>query len=170
MRPLVILCFSLFLIKINSIAQASLTNNEIDRILNFRLTIYKNSNEGATYKVYYFTNKKIYIYEKPFPTDNYKERLYTKHKHSAKELFLKILKLKLDSLKEEYYNNCIDSSSGQDFSIIISTRSKQISKKLHHYYLKEIDDLVTLLNSYLPQTMQIPYLDKETKQDCSKLE
>jgi len=170
MKTVLFFCISL-LLNSNSFAQVSSTNNnETVEILNFKLTIFENSKEGRTYKIYYFTKKKIRIYDKPFPMHNYKEHLHTIHKYNSKELFLEVTKLNLNSLKEVYFNNCVDSTNGQDFSIVIGTKSKSSSTTLHHYYIKEFDNLMTLLNKYLPQIWQIQYLDKETKQDCSKLD
>jgi hypothetical protein len=166
MKPVIFFCISFLLLKSNSFAQDNSTNKNVD-ILNIKLTVFKNSKEGRTFKTYHFNNKKIHIYDKPFPTNNYKEHLYTKHKYNSKELFLELSKLNLYSLKKEYNNNYIDSNNGKDYFIIITSKTNTTSTNLHHYYIKEIEEFMTLLNRYLPQTLQILYLNKETKQDCS---
>jgi hypothetical protein len=167
MKIIMIICISFFLLSGTSIAQESSINKyETSKISIVKLTVFKNSKEGQTFETYYFNKKKIHVYGKPFPKQNYKEHLHTIHKYNSKEFFLDISKLNLTLLKETYLNNCIDTTNGQDFSIIIGAKTKSTSINLHHYYLKGIEDLITLINKYLPQSLRIKYLDKETKQDC----
>ena len=132
------------------------------------MTVYENSKDGNKYKVYSFDKKKFQVYDKPFSKQSFKEHLYTNHKFDSDKLFGEISNLCLDTLKEVYYNNCVDTISGYDYSILIETKAMTKSITLHHYYIKQVEDLVGLLNKYLPQTLQIQYLSRENRQDCIK--
>ena len=131
------------------------------------ITVFQNSDKGKSGKTYFFTGTKLRVYDKPFDTQNYTEHLWTNHKFNSKELFHDILNLSLDTLNENYINNCVESSSGYDYSIKLESKSKTTSLKLHHYYTKEVDSFVKLLNKYLPKNHQILYLSKDNKQDCA---
>ena len=72
----------------------------------------------------------------------------------------------LHTLKEVYNNNCVDTSNAYDFSILIESKSMTISTTPHYCYIKQVDDLISLITKYLPLTFQIEYLTKEKKQDC----
>lgn len=171
MKTAIFFFVSVLILKSNSFGQDNSTSkNETVKIININLTIFENFKERQTFTGYNFSNRKIRIYDKPFPKSNYKEHLHTIHKYNSKELFLELSRLNLSSLKEGYYNNCMDSSNGKDYTIIITAKSKNISTKIHHFYIDEIDKLVAVLNRYLPKLFQIKYLDKETKQNCIKVE
>ena len=85
----------------------------------------------------------------------------------SERLISEINEIGLDSLKEYYFNECIMITSGDEyfFSFANSKLKKEIN--LHHYYLKQIEDVVRLINSIIPQKYHFKYLDKETKQDCT---
>jgi hypothetical protein len=169
MKTLLICFFLLSIFNNITFSQGSFeTKNGNYRLLKIKLSVFENSKDGKKYKIYSFEKKKFRIYEKPFATNSFKEHLYTNHKFNSDKLFHEISTLNLDTLKGVYYNNCIDTISGYDYSIIMETKELTKSITLHHYYIKQIDDLVSLLNKYLPQTLQIHYLTRETRQDCTK--
>lgn len=60
------------------------------------------------------------------------EHLYTNQKFKSKELFPEISKLNLVTLNELYFNNCMESNKGYDYSITIESKSKTTTVKLHH--------------------------------------
>lgn len=165
-----ITCFiSLFILFSYSYSQTILKDNKgIYEILKIKLTVVENSKEGSRYKIYSFSKKKFHIYDQPFDGEIYKDHLYASHKFNSSKLFRDISKLSLDTLKESYYNNCTDPTSGYDYFLLIETRSMSVSITLHHYYIEQVGDLINLLNKYLPRTFQIEYLTKENKQDCNK--
>ena len=77
-----------------------------------------------------------------------------------------IKKIRLDSLEDFYFNNCIMATSGNEYfiSTTIDTINKKIS--LHHYYNEQIERLINELNKNIPDSFKIDYLTKDTKQDC----
>jgi hypothetical protein len=81
--------------------------------------------------------------------------------------FLKQLRsIQLDTLKDFYVNYCVMVSSGNEYAI--STDKSGITKTiwLHHYYLKEIDNLATVINRVVPKKYKIKYLDDEPDNYC----
>jgi hypothetical protein len=170
MKSIITCCLLVFLSAKNSFCQAAPGTLKTDtgRLVQLKLTVVENSEAGGRCKTFLFTKNKFRIYEKPFDNQNYTEHLYTNHKFNSKELFREILKLNFVALNEAYFNNCMDSAKGYDYSIIMKSKSQTTSIKLHHYFIKEVDALVVLLNNYLPSTLQIKYLPEENKQDCGK--
>ena len=77
-----------------------------------------------------------------------------------------IKSIRIDSLKDFYFNNCIMATSGNEYFILttIDTVIKKIS--LHHYYDKQIERLINELNKNIPDNLKLDYLTSETKQDC----
>src|SRR5487761_2768707 len=57
----------------------------------------------------------------------------------------------LDSLKDLYDNYCIMVTSGDEYFLDYNGYSMKKSISLHHYYLKALDEIVNLINSYLPK-------------------
>jgi len=81
--------------------------------------------------------------------------------------FLKQLKsTQLDTLKDFYMNWCVMATSGNEY--FISTSRGVITKtiRLHHYYLKEIDRLATVINKAVPKNYKIKYLNDDPDNYC----
>ena len=170
MKTLIICFISVLFLNSYSFSQTSLENKKGSyELLKFKLTVFENSKDGKKYKIYSFDKRKFHIYDKPFAEQSFTEHLYTKHKFDSDKLFRDISNLYLDTLHEAYYNNCVDTITGYDYFIRIETEAMTKSITLHHYYIKQVEDLVGLLNKYLPHTLQIQYLTSKTKQDCAKL-
>jgi len=74
--------------------------------------------------------------------------------------------IKLDALKDHYFNNCIMITSGNEYFISAGYGNAQKEIHLHCYYKEEIAQLVAELNKVLPEEHQIGYEEKDTKQDC----
>ena len=74
--------------------------------------------------------------------------------------------LRLDTLKNFYFNRCVMGTSGNEYYVIISVGTSSKKIHLHHYYRKEIKKLTIFLNKLLPKIYKIDYLDLDTKQDC----
>ena len=72
----------------------------------------------------------------------------------------------LDSVEDFYYNYCVMVTSGNEYFLRFKTAKIKKEIDLHHYYLKQVDDIVNIMNSKLPIKYKIHYLTKETKQDC----
>lgn len=77
-----------------------------------------------------------------------------------------IRSIRIDNLKDFYFNNCIMATSGNEYfiSTTINTVNKKIS--LHHYYDKQIERLIKEFNKHIPDNLKLDYLKSETKQDC----
>ena len=93
--------------------------------------------------------------------------IFSKKLSPSQNLSDSIKKMRLDSLEDDYTNWCVMITSGNEYLISYSRGKQKKSISLHHYYLKSIDDLVTLFNSLIPIRFHISYLSKETKQDCN---
>lgn len=81
--------------------------------------------------------------------------------------FLAQLKvIQLDTLKDFYMNWCVMPTSGNEY--FISTDRSGITKTiwLHHYYLKEIDNLATVINKVVPKQYKIRYLNDDPDNYC----
>lgn len=78
----------------------------------------------------------------------------------------RIQNIRLDSLKDLYFNYCVMTTSGNEYyiSTTIEDRNKTIS--LHHYYNEQIERLINELNYSIPAKLKLVYLTKDTKQDC----
>lgn len=97
--------------------------------------------------------------------DTTESKLYSKRVRQADEM-LQFSNTKLNGLENYYMNSCVLATSGVEFTIIFETSSTLREVGLHHYYLKEVDDIIQLLNKSLPTKYKIAYLDVNTKQDC----
>ena len=114
---------------------------------------------------YMLTNSSIKV-TKTFFGETKSKTVYSKKLSKAQKLFSNISRLHLDTLKDFYFNYCTTPLSGQEYFLSYSDNltSKKIS--LHHYYLKQLDDIIQIINSNIPEKFQFQYLTKETKQDC----
>jgi len=72
----------------------------------------------------------------------------------------------LDSVEDFYFNYCVMVTSGNEYFLNFKSAKMKKEIDLHHYYLKQVDDIVNIINSQLPNKYKIRYLTKETKQDC----
>lgn len=74
--------------------------------------------------------------------------------------------LRTDTLQTFYHNNCIMSTSGDEYFISIERGIQEKRIHLHSYYHPQIDRLINLMNAVVPEEYRIPYMSKDTKQDC----
>jgi len=72
----------------------------------------------------------------------------------------------LDSIEDFYFNYCVMVTSGNEYFISFKTAKMTKKVDLHHYYLKQVADMVNIINSQLPDKHKIHYLTRNTKQDC----
>lgn len=77
-----------------------------------------------------------------------------------------IKSVRLDRLREFYYNDYVMGLSGNEYRIEITRGEKIKEISMHHYYHPKIELLVERLNKLLPDEYKINYLDKDTKQKC----
>jgi hypothetical protein len=118
--------------------------------------------EGQT--TYELTDTQLRISNTSFGEKKGKE-IFSK-KIANNRLSHTIQKLRLDTLKDFYTNWCVMTTSGNEYCLKFS--SPQLTKKisLHHYYLKQLDDIIQFINANLPKRHQFQYLTKDQKQDC----
>jgi hypothetical protein len=74
--------------------------------------------------------------------------------------------VKLDTIKRYYNNKCIMPTSGSEYDISITKGAVTKNVHLHHYYQREIDQLIICMNKLLPVEYTIEYVSRKTKQDC----
>jgi hypothetical protein len=92
--------------------------------------------------------------------------VYSKKIKRNQPLISALNKIEVDSLKDYYFNYCIIMTSGDEYSLDFIKNSTKKSINLHHYYLKQLDDVIQLINSNLPSKYRFQYLNKDEKQDC----
>jgi hypothetical protein len=119
--------------------------------------------EGQT--TYTLTESEIKITNTGFGAKKSKV-IFSKKITPANKFNNAIIKLGLDSLEDYYTNWCVMTTSGNEYFLNFTTdnRTKKIS--LHHYYLKQLDEVVQILNSLVPTKFLFSYLSKDQKQEC----
>ncbi|PZE15633.1 hypothetical protein DNU06_17070 [Putridiphycobacter roseus] len=75
--------------------------------------------------------------------------------------------LQLTNLRNDYYNKCILITSGNEYFVSIKTKKGVKSIHLHHYYLKQVEDLIAEINKLLPEKYAVRYLSEATEQNCN---
>lgn len=74
--------------------------------------------------------------------------------------------LRLDTLPNFYHNDCIMSTSGNEYFISIEKGKKEKRIHLHSYYHPQIERLIQIMNTVVPEEYRLHYMSKDTKQDC----
>lgn len=128
------------------------TFNHAERIFN-----------GTT--IYLLTESSIKV-TKMYFGDTTSTTVYSKKIKRNQPLISALNKIEVDSLKDYYFNYCIIMTSGDEYSLDFIKNSTKKSINLHHYYLKQLDDVIQLINSNLPSKYRFQYLNKDEKQDC----
>ena len=116
----------------------------------------------TTYKL---TESELKIINTPFGDKKGKE-VFSKTISPHKNFIDTILNLRLDSLKDDYTNWCVMITSGDEYFLNFSSPKQEKNISLHHYYLKQLDDIIQIFNSMIPPKFQFSYLKKDEKQDC----
>jgi hypothetical protein len=104
--------------------------------------------------------KKTYLGETSSKT------IYSKKIKNRQSLILTLAKIDIDTLKDYYFNYCIMITSGDEYFLNFTHNSQKKSIRLHHYYLTQLDDIIQIINSNLPNKYRFQYLSKDVKQDC----
>ena len=86
---------------------------------------------------------------------------------SSKYILDQIKSIKWYDLKEYYFNECVMTTSGDEYYLSVTSDSVVKKINLHYYYLEEFDQLTNCLNKLLPDNYKIYYLTSDTKQDCN---
>ena len=146
----------------------SLEANSNSSYLKFSLTLTTFNHadmlfDGTT--TYKLTNTSIQVTNTSFG-DNKGKVIFHKSFSDSIKISSAINNVGLDSVKDFYFNYCVMATSGNEY--FLSFKSAKVKKEidLHHYYLKQVADIVNIINSKLPNKYKIRYLAKETKQDC----
>lgn len=104
---------------------------------------------------------------KTYYGDTNSKTVYSKSLSKKQKVASSISNIRLDSLKEFYFNYCVMATSGNEYFLDYLNNSTNKRIRLHHYYLKELDDIIQIINSNLPKKYRIRYLTRNTKQDCN---
>lgn len=115
---------------------------------------------------YQLTDTSIQVINTPF-RDKKGKVLFSKLFPTLQKTLITINSIRLDTLKDLYFNNCVMATSGNEYSLDFKSPSMIKHISLHHYYLKQLDNIVQLINSSVPQNYQLLYLGQDTKQDCT---
>ncbi len=75
--------------------------------------------------------------------------------------------LRLDTLPNYYHNFCIMPTSGNEYFISLEKGKKESRIHLHSYYHPQIEKLIGIMNTVIPEEYRIQYMDKGNKQDCN---
>ena len=119
-------------------------------------------NGTTTYKL---TESSIKV-TKTYFGDTISKTVYSKKIKNKQTLISALSEIRLDTLKDYYFNYCVMITSGDEYFLDYIKNSTKKSISLHHYYLKQLDDIIQLINSNLPKKYQFRYLSKDEKQDC----
>jgi hypothetical protein len=119
---------------------------------------------GST--TYLLTDTSVKVMNTAFGEKN-SRTIFSKTLSASENPAITVYNYRLDTLKDFYFNYCVIMTSGDEYFLDVksSTIKKQI--RLHHYYLKQLDDIIQLINSHLPEEYQFSYLTKNEKQDCT---
>lgn len=126
------------------------TYNHAEQIFN-GITTYDLKNDTLKiHRSFMFSNKDTMLFSKTIDNNSIEQ----------------IRIIRIDNLKDFYFNNCIMATSGNEY--FISTTFDTVNKKisLHHYYHKQIERLINEVNKNIPDNLKLDYLTSETKQDC----
>lgn len=74
--------------------------------------------------------------------------------------------LRMDTLQFFYHNDCVMSTSGNEYFISLETGLKEKRIHLHSYYHPQIERLIHIMNAVLPEDYRLYYMSKDNKQDC----
>lgn len=168
-----ILGFPIFLFFVSvAFGQNQSANGNIvskDSIAKFRLSFSTFNHAERIFNgttTYLLTETSIKV-TKTFFGETKSKTVYLKSSPKTQTLISTIDKIGLDSLRDFYFNNCIMITSGDEYFLDFISNSINKSISLHHYYLKQLDDIIQIINSNLPEKYQFRYLSKDTKQDCA---
>lgn len=98
--------------------------------------------------------------------DSISKTLYSKTLSKTSRLLTSIKKIRLDSLKNFYFNQCVMITSGDEYYLDFTNDLLTKKIHLHHYYLEQIDEIVKLLNNNLPKKHRFSYVSRDIEQDC----
>ena len=129
--------------------------NHAERIFN-GTTIYLLTESSIKVKKLYWAQDKSKI-------------IYSKKFKNSDSLLNDILRIKLDSLKDFYVNWCVMPTSGNEYYLEFKNDSTSLETHLHHYYLRQINDIAKIINSNLPKKYRLIYLLENTDQGCTFL-
>jgi hypothetical protein len=119
--------------------------------------------DGTT--TYLLTETSIKV-KKTYFGDTTSKTIYSKKIKNSQSLILTLSKIEIDTLKDYYFNYCIMITSGDEYFLDFRHNSKKKSISLHHYYLTQLEDIIQIINSNLPNKYRFQYLTKDEKQDC----
>lgn len=96
-----------------------------------------------------------------------KEEIILFKKEVDNNVIQKIENIKVDNLKDNYFNKCILTTSGNEYFVSVKSNDYEKNIHLHHYYNEQVEKLIIELNSQVPKKLKIDYLKNDTNQDCT---
>src|SRR5690348_4681337 len=127
-----------------------------DSIPNFRLTLSTFNHAERIFNgttTYLLTESSIKV-TRTFFGDTTSKSIYSKPISKSKNIISAINSIGLDSLKNFYSNNCVMLTSGNEYFLDFTSNLINKSVILHHYYLKQVDDVIKIINDNLPKKYQ----------------
>lgn len=115
----------------------------------------------------YFLTDSIIKVTKTFFDDTTRKTVYLSPIKNRHVLISSINKIALDSLQDYYFNTCVMITSGEHYIFDFEKSSTKKTISLHHYYLKQLDEIIQIINSNLPKKYHYRYLPQDTKHDCA---
>lgn len=160
------LLISLLIAQFDLVAQKSVTENEksLPRHIILSISMFNHA-EMNVVMIYEILGDQIEVSQRSF-FNRLKKVIYSIQLSESALTNIKTSLKKLDTLKIFYMNWCIMPTSGEEFSIRYETDLVSRIIKLHSYYLKQIKDLMDIINVYLPKRYRMRYLSEKETQDC----
>lgn len=148
-------------------AKHSITITDSTSVIRVSFTTFNHAERISNGATTYLLTESFIKVTKSFFGDTTSKTVYLRPIKNKQTLTSTINKVELDSLEDDYFNNCVMTTSGDEYFLDFENNSKKKSISLHHYYLKQLDEIIQIINFNLPKKYQFQYLKKDTKQDCS---
>ncbi|MES2332850.1 MAG: hypothetical protein V4539_24790 [Bacteroidota bacterium] len=158
----------ILLVWFNVQAQISKKQNLLDSIPSFTLTFTQYNHAERLHKgtlKYVVTDTSLNVIRIPF-FEGEEETIFLKPLSKLTKSIALLSATNLDTLKSYYDNKCVMITSGDEYTLTFETKRSSKSIRLHHYYLKRIEDIIALINKSLPKKFKIYYVSREAEQDC----
>lgn len=163
---LIFLCFYSICFAQGNSARDIATYSDPDSAFKISFTTFNHAQRlynGIT--TYILTASSIKV-KKVFLGDTTSKTVFARRIGNKHNLIATFDKLRLDSIEDYYFNYCVMITSGNEYFLTFENRTTKRRVSLHHYYLKQFDDIVQIINANLPRKYRCQYLTKDTKQDC----
>jgi hypothetical protein len=111
------------------------------------------------------TEKYLELTNIPYLRGDKKRVVFSKKVSKYDNSIIQLSQLNLDTLKSFYYNKRVMLTSGYECYFKYKNKKNSKEIRMHHYYLKLIDEIIQLVNLSLPTEYQFNYLPADTEQE-----